>query len=132
MSFKCHQQNPLPLTSIELLILVCIMSMALWPTDDELENIREEVVVSQSGYYSYLERMRNTTEFLSYGKMRDGSDARWKPPKTILQYHRYTIVLGGLMNWRMVFGRMFEPTDVCRANYSQLAVMFGYCPVLNH
>jgi len=26
---------------------------------------------------------------------------------------------------------MFEPMDVCRANYSQLAGMFGDCPVLH-
>jgi len=105
--------------------------MPLWPTDDVLENMRREVVVAQSGYYSGLERMRNTTEFLSYGKMRHGWDAKWKPPKTILEYHRYTIVLGVLMNWRMVCGWMSEPVDVWRANYSQLAGMIGDCPVLN-
>jgi len=126
MSFKCHQQNLLPLISIELLISVCITSMVLWLTDDELENVRKWAVVAQCG----LERMRNTTEFLSYGKMRRGWDAKRKPPKTIVEYHRYTIVLGGLMNWRMLCGWMLEPMDVCRANYSQLAGMFGDCPVL--
>jgi uncharacterized protein YqiB (DUF1249 family) len=131
MSFKSHQQNLFLIIYIAFLISVWIRSMALWLTDDELENMRREVVVAQSGYYSALERMRNTTEFLRYGKMRYCWDVNWKLSKTILEHHRYTIVLGVLMNWRVVCRWMIEPMDVCRANYSQLAGMLGDCPVLN-